>query len=414
MLRGPVQLAAQDRARAVRPRLALDEDVAGEAGQVRLPGHRREAGRVGHGGHVGAVGPWPISPAAKPANPAPSAKRSSRWVAGTSLADGFAPHVDELGEEELDAPVLDLAADVLQVLRPVSQRRSLPLSVPGRPVRARARSRSRADSRASRSLTILMAMPSDSQSSCSRSNPDSCSMRASRWRSVFGMGVDGAGRPHDVAPALQVHLEGLEQLGARGGWSYSTSRSSRSCCAVPHARPRRRARSGRARGPRRCTRRARSLMSAPTSAAEAASSKPCGKRRRAPAEVRHADRHGGVAVPLDLLVDGARRSRPPCAPAPGGPGPAPGSTSPGSRTPRPEAATPAGPRGRPPASDQRGGPRLGVPLPDGRAPLRRPAGPGQGVEHDERRRRGRGPAGRPAPPAHSGCRCPGRAPRRSP
>src|SRR4051794_30832123 len=38
----------------------------------------------------GSFGRWPMSPAANPAKPAPSVSRSSRWVAGTSLAFGLA------------------------------------------------------------------------------------------------------------------------------------------------------------------------------------------------------------------------------------------------------------------------------------------------------------------------------------
>ena len=47
------ELAAEDRARVVRPLLAVDGDVAGEAGERRLPGHRREAREVGDRGDVG-------------------------------------------------------------------------------------------------------------------------------------------------------------------------------------------------------------------------------------------------------------------------------------------------------------------------------------------------------------------------
>ena len=48
LLRGLGEHVAQDRARAVRPRLALDRDVTGEPRQVRLPRHEREAVEIGH------------------------------------------------------------------------------------------------------------------------------------------------------------------------------------------------------------------------------------------------------------------------------------------------------------------------------------------------------------------------------
>ena len=51
----PLELAAQDRARAVGPLLALDVHVACEARDVRLPRQRGERADVGHRGHVGVV-----------------------------------------------------------------------------------------------------------------------------------------------------------------------------------------------------------------------------------------------------------------------------------------------------------------------------------------------------------------------
>src|SRR5205807_8446527 len=48
----PGELVAEDRPRAVRPRLALDGDVAGEARKVRLPRNEREAAQVRDGGDV--------------------------------------------------------------------------------------------------------------------------------------------------------------------------------------------------------------------------------------------------------------------------------------------------------------------------------------------------------------------------
>ena len=51
----PGEGVPQDRARAVRPRLALDRDIAGEPRHVLLPGQDRERRRVRHGDHVGVV-----------------------------------------------------------------------------------------------------------------------------------------------------------------------------------------------------------------------------------------------------------------------------------------------------------------------------------------------------------------------
>src|SRR5437773_8061564 len=53
----------------------------------------------------GLWGPCPISPAAKPANPAPSAKTSSRWLAGTSFAFGF-PYISTNCAKTNSIPIL--------------------------------------------------------------------------------------------------------------------------------------------------------------------------------------------------------------------------------------------------------------------------------------------------------------------
>ena len=81
---------AEDRARAVRPLLALDGDVAGEPGDVRLPRQDRQAARIGHRDRCpDRAGPGRCRRRRSPANPAPSVSRSSRWWAGTSLALGL-------------------------------------------------------------------------------------------------------------------------------------------------------------------------------------------------------------------------------------------------------------------------------------------------------------------------------------
>ena len=88
---GAVELAAQDRARAVGPLLALDVHVAGEARDVRAPRQRRERarGRASRRGR-GRAAAGRSSPAAKPgeARRRPPAGRRA-GVAGTSFAFGL-------------------------------------------------------------------------------------------------------------------------------------------------------------------------------------------------------------------------------------------------------------------------------------------------------------------------------------
>ena len=106
-LRARARRVAQDRARAVRPRLALDRDVAREA--RRGPAARAPActtrGRASRPCRADA-GVWPIGPAANPANPAPSVEQVVEVARRDELGVRLAVHVDELREEELDAVVL--------------------------------------------------------------------------------------------------------------------------------------------------------------------------------------------------------------------------------------------------------------------------------------------------------------------
>ncbi len=113
-LGGARELVAQDRARAERPRLALDCDVAGEARDLRLPRqvgqrrrvrHRRDVGIVRSLADVagrearesGAVGEQPV-------------QVRHRHQLGVRLA----VHVDELGEDELDAAFVELGAELVR------------------------------------------------------------------------------------------------------------------------------------------------------------------------------------------------------------------------------------------------------------------------------------------------------------
>ena len=90
LLGRPRQRVAQDRARAVRPFLALDGHVAGEPGHGRAPGQDRQRGRVRHRRSCrGRRDPDRCRRRRTRRIPAPSVSRSSRWWAGTSLALGL-------------------------------------------------------------------------------------------------------------------------------------------------------------------------------------------------------------------------------------------------------------------------------------------------------------------------------------
>ena len=115
---GAVELAAEDRARAVRPLLALDVHVAGEARDARPERQRRELRTSGIAAMSGMFGRWPMSPAANPANPAPSVEQVVEVRGRDELRVRLAVHVDELREQELDA----VGADVLARL--VGRRRA--------------------------------------------------------------------------------------------------------------------------------------------------------------------------------------------------------------------------------------------------------------------------------------------------
>ena len=56
-----------------------------------------------------------MSPAANPAKPAPSVEQVVDVVRGHELGARLAVHVDELGEQELDAVVADDSPDVVGV-----------------------------------------------------------------------------------------------------------------------------------------------------------------------------------------------------------------------------------------------------------------------------------------------------------
>ena len=110
------QRVAQDRARAERPLLALDRDVAGEPRDVRLPGQDRQRRRVRHRDHVGIVRSLADVAGGEPGEPGAVGQQVVDVVGGDELGARLAVHVDELGEQELDAAVAYDPPDVVLVV----------------------------------------------------------------------------------------------------------------------------------------------------------------------------------------------------------------------------------------------------------------------------------------------------------
>ena len=109
----PLELAAQDGARAVEPLLALDVHVAGEPGDIRLPRQWGERADVGHRGHVGVVRLLADGAGREAREAGPLAEEPVEVRGGHQLGARLAVHVDELREQELDVVVADVALDVL-------------------------------------------------------------------------------------------------------------------------------------------------------------------------------------------------------------------------------------------------------------------------------------------------------------
>ncbi len=106
----------QDRARAVRPGLALDGDVACESRDVRPPGEDRQARRIGDRDYVGIVRSLTDVPRREAREARAVVEQVVEVVRRHELRIGLAVHVDELGEQELDATVLDDPPHVVGVL----------------------------------------------------------------------------------------------------------------------------------------------------------------------------------------------------------------------------------------------------------------------------------------------------------
>ena len=113
--------AAEDRARAVRPLLALDGDVAGEPREVRLPRHGRERVEVGHRRDVGIARRLADLARGEPGEARALGDEAVQPRGRDQLRARPAVQVDELREVELDPPFVADPTDLLQrrhLLRP--------------------------------------------------------------------------------------------------------------------------------------------------------------------------------------------------------------------------------------------------------------------------------------------------------
>ena len=108
-----VELAAQDRARAVGPLLALHVHVAGEPRHAGLPRQRGEAPHVGHGGEVGVVRELADRAGGEPGEAGALLHQAVEQARRHKLRVRLPVHVHELREQELDVVLMDVALDVL-------------------------------------------------------------------------------------------------------------------------------------------------------------------------------------------------------------------------------------------------------------------------------------------------------------
>jgi hypothetical protein len=109
-----LELAAQDRARAVGPLLALDVNVAGQPRHARPPLERREAPHVRHGGEVRVVRELADGAGGEPREACALLHQSVEVPRRDELRVRLPVHVDELREQELDVVLCDVALDVLR------------------------------------------------------------------------------------------------------------------------------------------------------------------------------------------------------------------------------------------------------------------------------------------------------------
>ncbi len=108
-----VELAPQDRARAVGPLLALHVNVAGEPRHAGLPRQRREAAHVGHGREVRVVRELADRAGGEPGEAGAVLHQPVEQARRHELRVRLPVHVHELREQELDVVLIDVALDVL-------------------------------------------------------------------------------------------------------------------------------------------------------------------------------------------------------------------------------------------------------------------------------------------------------------
>ena len=109
------ELVAQDRARAERPRLALDRHIAGKPRHVGLPGQDRQRLGVGDRDHVRVVRALADVAGGESGEARAVGEQVVDVVRRDELGARLAMHVDELGEQKLDLSLADDSPDVVGV-----------------------------------------------------------------------------------------------------------------------------------------------------------------------------------------------------------------------------------------------------------------------------------------------------------
>ena len=148
------ELPAKDCPRVVRPLLPFHVDVAGEAGQVLLPGNRGEAVEVRDGGDVRIARQLAEVAGREAGEAGPIGEQRLEARGRNELRARAGVEVDELGEVELDPAFLGHPPDLLDA-QPCRGRRHLALLLPATQLtiihfmeRPRPRPRARAPGRA--------------------------------------------------------------------------------------------------------------------------------------------------------------------------------------------------------------------------------------------------------------------------
>ncbi len=117
-----LQHSLEDQPRGVWPRLALDVDVALQHSEPRLPGCGHVGSRIRHRDHVGIRRALAHRASREPGEAHAPADQDIERLDGNHLGAGLSVHVDEHGEEELDAvrrcPCPEIILDVRHALSP--------------------------------------------------------------------------------------------------------------------------------------------------------------------------------------------------------------------------------------------------------------------------------------------------------